>query len=334
MKGISHFVTGVAVGTLFPDAVQAAAAGSLVLVLGGIGGILPDTLDFKFARFMEEPDVLIDPHSDRFNAADIACELAAALDMVGRNHKRIVVKCNTMRLGPDWWQQYSVRFDAAARAVTVRLGPVVNTSQIALPESERDGRAGTAPVHVPLVPTYAESFNIDIFGGPSFGIEWRHGRVEIDFIPWHRQYSHSLFMALALGVLCAALWGATAGLIAGLALLAHVLEDQLGYLGSNLFWPFTRERSTGLGLIHASDPIPNLVTVGTMVMLILFNLDRFSARPVLDPVLYWGVLWLPFPLLIAYDVARRWSARLRPELPIEARQHRELASETQEPTGV
>lgn len=51
MKGISHFITGVAIATFFPEVVRAGGAGSLLPMLGGVGGILPDTIDFKFARY-------------------------------------------------------------------------------------------------------------------------------------------------------------------------------------------------------------------------------------------------------------------------------------------
>ena len=64
MKGISHFITGVALATFFPDVVHQGAAGSLLRVLGGVGGILPDTIDFKFARYWERFDVEIDPGLD------------------------------------------------------------------------------------------------------------------------------------------------------------------------------------------------------------------------------------------------------------------------------
>ena len=70
-------------------------------------------------------------------------------------------------------------------------------------------------------------------------------------------------------------------------------------------WPLTRVRSTGAKLIHATDPIPNFFTVGTSIYFILFNLDRFSAQPMLDPLFFWGVLWLPFPLMLAYFLYRR-----------------------------
>lgn len=330
MKGISHFITGVAVGTFFPDAVHAAALGSFILVLGGIGGLLPDTLDFKFARFVEEPDILIDPHPEQFEAQKIAEEIAAGIDRVGVTHKKQILKCNTMRLGPDWWQQYSLKFDTKKNEVAVKLGPIVNTSQLPLPESERDYPVGRAKIHAPLLPTYDEFVTVDIFSGPSFALEWRNERVEIDFIPWHRQYSHSIFMALLFGAICGILFGVTAGLIGGLAVMAHVLEDQLGYLGSNLFWPITKVRSTGMKLIHAGDAIPNFFTVGTCCMLIIFNLDRFSAQPLLDPFVYWGVVWLPFPIMLIYFFAQKFRADAKKRAALLTEQEGDLVAETQE----
>lgn len=330
MKGISHFITGVAIGTFFPDAVQAAANGSFILVLGGIGGLLPDTLDFKFARFIEEPDILIDPHPEQFEAQKIADEIAAEIDIVGETHNKRILKCNTMRLGPDWWQQYSLKFDTKNGQVIVKLGPIVNTSQIPLTESLLDTGEGYAKIHVPLYPTYGEFMTVDIFSGPSFAVEWRNGGVEIDFIPWHRQYSHSIFMALLFGTICGLLFGFTAGLVGFGAVMGHVLEDQLGYLGSNLLWPLTKVRSTGLKLIHAMDAIPNFFTVGTMLYVILFNLDRFSTQPVLNPLLFWGVMWLPFPLMLAYFLIRKFDNRIRTRVPLFAQQEADLVAETQE----
>lgn len=330
MKGIAHFITGVAVGTFFPDAVHAAANGSLILVLGGIGGLLPDTLDFRYARFVEEPDILIDPHPDQFEAQKIADEIAAGIERVGETHKKQILKCNTMRLGPDWWQQYSIQFDTKHSQVNVKLGPIVNTSQIPLPASERPIPQGHANIRTPLLPTYGEYILVDIFSGPSMALEWRNERVEIDFIPWHRQYSHSFLMALLFGALCGVLFGLTAGLIGFGAVLAHILEDQLGYLGSNLWYPLTKVRSTGLKLIHATDALPNFFTVGTMVYLILFNLDRFSPRPILDPLLFWGVLWLPFPLMLVYFLYQKFMTDRMKQSDLLAQQQADLIAETLE----
>ena len=48
MKGIAHFISGVAAASFFPWSVQAAVEGNpMYFILGGAFGILPDTLDFK-----------------------------------------------------------------------------------------------------------------------------------------------------------------------------------------------------------------------------------------------------------------------------------------------
>jgi len=78
LKGITHFVTGVALATFFPEVVRAGAQGSLLPVLGGVAGILPDTLDFKFGRYFESYDVEIDP-GPQPDARRIAEEVAGAM---------------------------------------------------------------------------------------------------------------------------------------------------------------------------------------------------------------------------------------------------------------
>ncbi|GAH71620.1 unnamed protein product, partial [marine sediment metagenome] len=60
MKGLTHFTVGAAVATCFPQAVDMALNNySVILALGGVFGILPDTLDFKLAMFLEENDYII-----------------------------------------------------------------------------------------------------------------------------------------------------------------------------------------------------------------------------------------------------------------------------------
>ena len=60
MKGIAHFTAGVAAASFFPGAVAAAVDGNpLYFVLGGVCGLLPDTLDFKFGRFFYRHQVEI-----------------------------------------------------------------------------------------------------------------------------------------------------------------------------------------------------------------------------------------------------------------------------------
>lgn len=347
MKGIVHFLTGVAVATFFPDAVQSAAVqSSFVLVLGGIGGLLPDTLDFKLARFLEQPDVDIRPHPAQPNPQEIADRIAAAVNRVAATRQRLILQLRTMKLGADWWQQYSLRFDTQNRAVIVKIGPVVNTSQLPLPapRSPLDatgrsaqllsppGQVGRAIVNAKLLPTYGEETKIDIFGGPSFSLEWRDEQVEINFIPWHRQWSHSLAFATAFGLLAGILFGPTAGAITGLAYAAHIAEDQLGFLGSNLFWPLTKRRLDGLKLIHSGDAVPNFFAVWTMLVLIPFNLDRFALKPIINPLTYFGLAWLPAFLLLLHYVYNRYRGDLKRRVPLLALQQTDIVRETQEVT--
>ena len=132
--------------------------------------------------------------------------------------------------------------------------------------------------------------------------------VEIQFLPWHRAWSHSFTLAALLGLITGLLFGsAQAALVAFLGMSAHVVEDQLGYLGSNLFWPITKERSAGARLLHSGDLIPNFLAVWMVLALILFNLDRYSAsdpEPPADagtPLLYFTTMLIA-PALILIGV--------------------------------
>ena len=208
--------------------------------------------------------------------------------------------------------------------------PSSTPHRLPLPESEREYTVGRARVKTTLLPTYGEETKIDIFGGPSFLLEWRNGKVEIDFIPWHRQYSHSLVLAGAFGLICGVLFGPYAGLIGSLGVLAHIFEDQLGFLGSNLLWPFTKTRTNGLKLIHSGDAFPNFLAVWTMLMIILFNLDRFSSNPVINPLTYWGIAWLPVAIVFVAYLFRKHRNDLKLQLPLLELQEADLVAETQE----
>ncbi len=319
MKGLSHFATGVALATFFPAVVHAGAAGSLLPMLGGIGGILPDTLDFKFARYFERYDVEIDPGVEP-SAEAIADALVAAMRRAWERGEPQNVMAHTIRLGADLWREYAIRFDPQAGAVEVRIGPLVNTGQVPYPGTEPVGAVARREVGVPLVHTYSAEYRVNIFSGPSFRFAREGDALHVHFLDWHRRWSHSLTLAAAAGVLVGVLLGFWAGLVFALGWAGHVLEDQLGYMGSNLFWPFTKRRVPGLGLIHSGEPIPNTLTVWTALILILANLDRFSASPQLTgtpfftvalgaPWLILGALYLRGKLHAAAPVAREAAAQ-------------------------
>lgn len=306
MKGIAHFAVGMAVATFFPEIVHGAALNlAFGPVLGGIAGLLPDTLDFKLLRYLQEPDEVIDPArfdtvapgSGLLDPQPMATRIAAAADRAYDRSRRVQLQLHTLRLGSDLWRRWHVEFDASQRQVHVRLGPAVSTGQVVLAGSEPDSpTTGSAPVRAPLLAAEEDEIVVDIFQGPSLSLEPREDGVEVVFLPWHRAWTHSLPFALLLGLLGATL-APIYGLVMALAVLAHILVDQLGFMGSNLLFPLTRRRTRGLGLFHSGDALPNFLTVWASGVLILFNLDRFSAQPVLAPWPYF-LLALALPALL------------------------------------
>ncbi|MBN1810898.1 MAG: metal-dependent hydrolase [Anaerolineae bacterium] len=339
MKGITHFITGVAIATFFPEVVQQAAGGSLLPMLGGIGGILPDTLDFKFARYFERYDLEIDPGPEP-DARQIAEQVVGAMRRAYETGKSQNVMLHTIRLGGDLWRQYTIRFDPARNEVAVRIGPVVNTGQVPFLGSEppplsspplggkEGGREARAKVGVPMVHTYDAENTIDIFSGPSFRFERKGDRLHVHFLDWHRRWSHSLTLAMALGLLGWLLFGKWGGLVIGLGFVGHIVEDQLGFMGSNLLYPLTKGRVIGAQLLRSGDAIPNFLTVWVAVMAILFNLDRFSARPMLDPWWFLGLaVALPVVVLGGLYQWQRWRGKRQAK---ESLQQRDIVSEAEE----
>jgi hypothetical protein len=227
--------------------------------------------------------------------------------------------------------------------VAVRIGPIVNASQAPLPGSQPQGsEEARVRVGVPMVHTYDAENKIDIFSGPSFKFERRGDKLYAHFLDWHRRWSHSLILVVALGLVAAGiaalvesltrggltrtlLW---AGLVVGLGFAGHILEDQLGFMGSNLLAPLTKGRVAGARLLRSGDAIPNFLTVWVAVALILFNLDRFSPRSLLNPWWFLG-LAVALPLMVLGGVYKWQQRRGKPEAK-EALQQRDILSEVEE----
>ena len=314
MKGITHFAVGVCAATFIPGLVEAA---SPLIALGGVAGLLPDTLDFRFARFFEHHDDEIElgeaPH--RLNPQAMAERIARQMDAVLEDGEPRTIQLHTMRLGADRWRRYWVQFKSETDEVVVRIGPMVTTSLRMLPGAGvmEEGRY---QVQGRIVSTYDELFPVDIFTGPSFRFEKiplpAYGRgddrqepgIRVRFLLWHRRWSHSLILAAALGGLAwfFAGWQAGAVLFAGMA--AHALCDHLGFMGGNLLWPISKRRFSGLRLFHSGDPTVNLAAVWVALVLILWNLDLFSPQPQLNGAILMA-LSIGLPLLVGV-IARIW----------------------------
>ena len=285
MKGFSHFMSGVAVASFGPWAIDAALNGNpLFFVLGGACGILPDTLDFKFYRFFYEHDVYITPDPKNPDPQYVADEYARAVALAVDEKRYVRVKLVSVRLGADFWQQYSVKIDNEKLEVLVKFGPVVNTGQVPVEGTEnRYPTVARAKLKAKVIQTYDAGMKVDIFDGPTIGLKpMENGDLDLEFLPWHREWSHSLTVGAMLGALVGAgVWLAAGWTPAWQSFVTiaacygvHVVEDQLGHMGSNIFYPLTKLRTPGLHWMHSGDGLPNFLTVWICCLLIFWNLYR------------------------------------------------------------
>ncbi len=278
MKGITHFTIGVAAASCLPTAVEAGANGNpLCFILGGVFGLLPDTIDFKFYRFFYRCDMEIRPDPLDFDAQMIADGIAVAVNRAYESGQSVRLKLSTIQLAEDRWQSYRVEFDVAKRRVVVRKGPEVDLGGNVVPpmegESPREPLA-QADLRIRVKLEYFAVTEIDIFDGPVFEFvpTADNRKVEANFLPWHRSWSHSLVIAFVFGLLGWLIWGLWAGVTIFLAYALHVLVDQLGFMGSNLWFPFTRRRLTGAMKVHSGDALWNFVSVWLACLVIFWNL--------------------------------------------------------------
>ncbi len=336
MKGFSHFMSGVAVASFGPWAIQAAQDGNpLFFILGGACGILPDTVDFKFYRFFYNHDIYVEPDPKAPDPQYVANEVARAVALAVDEKRYVRLKLSSVRLGADFWQQYSVAFDNEKLEVAVKFGSVVNTGQVPVEgTANRYPTVARAKLKAKVIQTYDAALKVDIFDGPTIGLKpLANGDLDLEFLPWHREWSHSLTVGAFLGLLWMAgamLWaglppgglagafadgaafkGALGGLLQhwavawqGFVTIAacygvHVVEDQLGHMGSNIFYPLTKNRTPGLHWMHSGDGLPNFLTVWISCLLIFWNLYR--ALP--SPTYHFGFLQLMWVGLVAPGLA-------------------------------
>jgi membrane-bound metal-dependent hydrolase YbcI (DUF457 family) len=313
MKGLTHFVAGVGFASFWPHAVEAATRGNpWYFVLGGAAGLLPDTLDFKLARYFFRHDREIVPDPSHPDPALIATALAGAIHEARASGKAVRVKLNTVRVAAGLWGQYRLTFDETRHRVTVAYNGVVNTGRAPVRDEAHPPSEASVPLECSVLNDYEATTTLDIFEGPTFALEPQpNGRVCIRFIPWHRQWSHSLTLAAGLGLLAGGLAGVQAALIAAGACGLHILADQLGFMGSNLFFPFTKQRRPGRQLIRSDNATANFAVIWFACLLIYWNLARAAPPPVAGPslinlLLYTGIL----PLVLARLAGRAASGGL------------------------
>jgi hypothetical protein len=299
MKGVTHYIAGIAAASCLPAVVAAAADGNpLYFMLAGLTGLLPDTLDFKCYRYFYPCRDEVIPDSRAPDAQGIADALARAVARAQADGAASL-RLSTVRLSGDRWLPYRVTFAPARREVTVTFEQPDDDDPTAFPLAFRC-REATAPLPCDILLEGDAATRVDILDGPIWAFRRSPGQgVHAAFIPWHRQWTHS-FVCVALIAALALLANGTAACVVLLAGGLHILMDQLGHMGSAIWWPFCKPRIPGLQLAHASDSWPNLAAIWLALLLLFWNLARLTP----DTALYLNPIrlfvWAGFvPLLAA-----------------------------------
>lgn len=334
MKGITHFLTGVACASCFKEGVLSIfTSKSYFLPLGGIFGIICDTLDFRFARYFQKHDYILRINEDNLDPKVIAEGFAKAIDDAYINKKTVYLKVDIIRLSSSFYRTINIFIDEKNKEVVAMIGAIKTMSHVMeriehLPNYEiiqksinqvgvvktleklidlmpslPNSRPTTNHYHVAkfqadIINTYYHDTEVGIFSGPDFALTYDNGKVRIDFIPWHRQWSHSLTTGLLMGPIGFAIYANWNALFSGnlndffnplaisaffmaiLAFWSHVLVDQTGHLGSNLFYPFTKNRTQGLQWTTSASVFPNIFVNYISIATIIWNINAFAPTPI------------------------------------------------------
>ncbi len=306
MKGIGHFLTGMAVATCFPEAMRATLEeNSFILLAGGAFGLLPDTLDFRICRYLWKHEYTVTPDLDNLDARPIAELVAKAVDEAADQQKTVRVKLHTLKVSANYHRTYSIRIDQENRKVIAQIGPLKTMGQTmgggghlprSLPDVPKEQLYAEAPFKAKMNNPYHAKTEVAIFSGPDFSFVPVDDYVRMDFIPWHRTWAHSPFVGLlcgVLGYLIYALFGAMSGAgaaaftapmaltlfgIITLSFWGHTFVDQFGVLGSVLFWPFSDNRSSGFKWTHAASVLGNITLNYCCIAIILWNCIVYTAE--------------------------------------------------------
>jgi len=306
MRGIAHFVTGVAVATCVPEAVRVAAAGNgIYLLLGGVVGLLPDLLDEKLNRFLFRHDVEITPDPLMPDPQMIADGIAAAYNESVYRGTPLRVRLNAIPVAPSRWQQVELYFDVMTQQIHVRYGPVVDEQQRPVEPAPKI-TPGVAQLNVPIELDYLARVRVDSPEGIAFEMRpTAAGSVIPLHAPWRRTWSHSLVLATVLALALTVATNVTAGIIALASWAAHIAQDKLGHEGMDLFYPFGTRRTTGLGIVDPQETTLNLFTIWFCALVIFWNLYRAAPAPPLGfSVIQMSFYGLLIPLFVTACLRR------------------------------
>ena len=304
--------------------------------------------------------------STYWNVADaphpqyIADAVARAIDEAYETGRMVTVKIHNIRMPGDFYRRFLIQYDSGNRRIIVHMGPLVSTGGLPLEGTEPPEyrRMGVAETKHAFRKVYPRPTVIDAFSGPEIGYERVGDVVEEVFIPWHRGFSHSLTASVVVGVIMGlvtlvfgyANWPYLA-VASTLGHAMHVLEDQLGFMGSVLLPPLTKRRIPGLMLGPSRQGLINFATNWLMLALIAWNVNRFTPEvspgtpkpielsntipvtPMLGDALLLLLLALPAIAIYAWGVfdRRRFIAKQKERL--EEEKAKEAVEEAYEEVG-
>lgn len=313
MKGVTHYFFAAALASLIPTLmIMAVYEKSFIIVLAAIAGILPDYIDFKIVRFLWRVDEEIIPEWPIPNASRIAEKIAKLIDEVWEKKKVINVQIHTIKTGPSTWRKWFIYIDPDRQRIKVGIGPIQTfggrTFDATIEEVPPDKRVGEAKFSAPLRYGYKDrTIEVSILTGPMVAFAPTDDHVEVVFLPWHRYASHSIILAGGLSsivFLVALLFGISSfkALMYSIAFFvgytSHILSDQFGHMGSNLFWPFTKKRIEGLKITESADPYANFLLFWLSTMILLWQMNSaISPKPITFP---WTYTILGVEISIAY----------------------------------
>ncbi len=332
MKGITHFITGVAVASCFPSvAASLYTTKGLLMPLGGVFGVLPDTVDFRLLRYLWTYQRVVTMDEANLDPKAAAEAMAKAMDDAAASNDPVTLRLDIVRVTSSYYRTYLVYVDDKRKEVTALMGPLKTMSHVmekaaymppgwkvreaiqkkgpaqayrdlfdilpCLPESAPEGEEShhTAKFTADIDNTYYGETEVGIFSGPDFSFHKKaDGRVRIDFIPWHRGWSHSWMFGILMGpiaflfmVLVGLIAGEgflsaaplTAALIAIFAVWSHIAEDQVGHLGSSLWWPVLNDRTVGMKMTSSASPFTNTLFIWISLAVLIFNLNAYAPVP-------------------------------------------------------
>lgn len=222
----------------------------------------------------------------------IAGLVAKAIDLAYETGKKVTVKIYNIRMPGDVYRRFLIHYDSSSKKIRVLMGPLVSTGGLPIENTRVPlyRMFGEASTKHPFKKVYPRPTVIDAFSGPEIGFikNLEEGVVEEEFIPWHRGFTHSftagfLFSIFLIPILL--LLGYENYLYLTIAAMLgywmHVIEDQMGLMGSILLPPITKKRIPGLMIGPRIPAAMNFATNWAMISVLVWNLNR--SLPLISP---------------------------------------------------